>query len=1187
MKLRDTFTKPIDRPINGVIKADQSDSESVWQELDEYVVTAELSQHFRKFYDGYLRSIDHPADPDAVDKVGVWISGFFGSGKSHFLKILSYLLVNAEHHRDSEKRSAVDFFDSKIEDSMLLGDIKRAAGNSTDVILFNIDSKADSSEGRSAILSVFLKVLNEKLGYSADHPHIAHLERYLDARGKLGDFKSAFADASGESWEAQRDAYHFHEEEIVGAIAKALGKSTESAQSWFDKSEDEFSLTVENFAKWVKEYLDTQPKGHRLLFLVDEIGQFIGQDTHLMLSLQTITENLGTVCKGQAWVVVTSQEDIDAVIGDVNQSKANDFSKIQARFRRLSLSSHNADEVIQKRLLMKTSSAQKELAQVYAKEADILKNQLSFTDVGMTFPSYENGDNFALVYPFKPYQFPLVQKIFEAIRRHGVTGLHLARGERSMLDAFQMAAKQLADEEIGVLVPLYQFYPAVESFLEGVVKSTIDGAATRARLDEFDVNILKTLFLIRYVDEMRASVDNLVTLFVDSIDADRLAIRGQIEQGLQRLENETLIARNGEYFFFLTNEEQDISRDIKKVELNPGDESKLAGDILYLDVLRDQNKHRYAKNQKDFSINRVCDLYPVKNQNEGGLIVSVITPLGDDYPRYDRSRCTLESSQNDGQVIIRLPDDETIGAEIRAYLQTDRYVRQKNDGTLPPTTERILKDRANENRERRSRIVGRLAEMMAEADFYAAGQSIEIKTSAPQSALDQAVDYLITNTFNKLGMIEHLSSNPQADIRAVLTASDVDDLGFSVEDGKGNQKAVDEVLSVIELMHSGHRQVVLHHLASERFARRPYGWPEWETALIIARLLRRGDLQLVVDGGNVTPREANETLQSMQRWRKALLTKRKSIDSATLQKARRYAKEIFGSTAPDGENAFDDFVVRSLNEWRRRLGEYKTLASTGDYPGGETIIRISKMVDRLLDVEDSVERVEILVGKQGDLVEMGEDLHELDHFHSSQRNTWDRLRKSFDYLQANRHWLERVDEARRGLDRMAEILQAESPYGLIREADGLIETVEEENQKLLSDRRKNALSRAEARIEQVTNELDRAEAGDDLRNECLHPLQSLKRSIEFTPSVAYLIAVPDTAAELTDKAMEAIEKFTLSQQASVSENPTTSRIPKVIRPASYASNSYIESKEQLEEYLKNLREAMESAIEDGERIEIR
>ena len=173
MLIKELFTKQIDRPINGVIKADQADSESVWQELDEYVVTKELDIHFRKFIGVYLNAIDHASDPNVTGKVGVWISGFFGSGKSHFLKILSYLLENRAVTRAGQTKRAIEFFDGKIQDAMLAGDIKRAVNSDVDVILFNIDSKADSSSGRDAILRVFLKVFNEKLGYSGDHPHIA------------------------------------------------------------------------------------------------------------------------------------------------------------------------------------------------------------------------------------------------------------------------------------------------------------------------------------------------------------------------------------------------------------------------------------------------------------------------------------------------------------------------------------------------------------------------------------------------------------------------------------------------------------------------------------------------------------------------------------------------------------------------------------------------------------------------------------------------------------------------------------------------------------------------------------------------------------------------------------------------------------------------------------------------------
>ena len=143
----------------------------------------------------------------------------------------------------------------------------------------------------------------------------------------------------------------------------------------------------------------------------------------------------------------------------------------------------------------------------------------------MTFRTYADAEDFAACYPFAAYQFQLVQKVFESIRKAGATGLHLSRGERSMLDAFQTAAKQIGTEEVGVLVPFYRFYPSVEGFLDTAVKQTIDQAGDNHALEAFDTTVLKVLFLIRYVDEMKGNVDNLVTLCVDQIDADRLALR--------------------------------------------------------------------------------------------------------------------------------------------------------------------------------------------------------------------------------------------------------------------------------------------------------------------------------------------------------------------------------------------------------------------------------------------------------------------------------------------------------------------------------------------------------------------------------------------------------------------------------------------------------------------------------------
>src|SRR5207249_4190719 len=140
-----------------------------------------------------------------------------------------------------------------------------------------------------------------------------------------------------------------------------------------------------------------------------------------------------------------------------------------------------------------------------------------------------------------------------------------------------------------ILVPLYRFYPSIESFLDTAIKRTIDQAKDNTSLEHpFDVYLLQVLFLIRYVEEIKGNVDNLVTLCMEEIDADRLALRRRIEESLQRLEKETLINRSGDLYFFLTNEERDINREIKAGELSSGEDAKLLGELIFNDVLKEQ-----------------------------------------------------------------------------------------------------------------------------------------------------------------------------------------------------------------------------------------------------------------------------------------------------------------------------------------------------------------------------------------------------------------------------------------------------------------------------------------------------------------------------------------------------------------------------------------------------------------------
>ena len=1190
MRIQNLFEKDIFRPINGVVKADQLDESSVWQELDEFVVTKELDQHLRRFFASYCEAMDRTGDPDVAGKIGVWISGFFGSGKSHFIKVLSYLLGNEDHSHAGQTKRAVEFFDSKVKDAMLLGDIKRAVASSTEVILFNIDNKADNRAGRDAILAVFLKVLNELQGYSGDHAHIAHMERYLDGSGKLKEFQDAYRQVTEMNWADERDAYEFNRDEVIKVLSRTLGQSEGSCEKWLDGAEENFALTIENFCRWVKDYLDAKGPDHRVIFLVDEVGQFIGTDTHLMLNLQTITEELGTICKGRAWVVVTSQEDIDAVLGEMQGTRANDFSKIQGRFRtRLSLSSANVDEVIQERLLTKREDARVDLEAEYAKQGDILKNQLSFKDIGTTFPQFMGADDFVRSYPFAPYQFKLLQKIFESIRKAGATGLHLAQGERSLLDAFQHAGQSVANMEVGVLVPLYRFYPSIESFLDTTVKRTIDHARDNASLEDFDTRLLEVLFLIRYVDEVKGNVDNLVTLCLDQMDADRLVLRKDIEASLQRLERETLISRSGDTYFFLTSEERDISREIKNVEVGGAEEATLIGELVFDDMLKGRRKHHYSANKMDFSFNRICDLYPVGNRNDGALVVSIITPLVDDYDSYQDGKCVLESGQDGGQVLIRVRDDEALGRDLRMLLRTDKYLRSKDDGTLPPTTKRIHRDLADENRTRRERLTHLLGDLLTDASYFVASRRLEVTGNTPQSALDESMEYLIENTFLKMSFLESLQENPLKEIQAVLRSDDIAQQKIGMDMPEVNPQAIDDLRAYIELCAKTNRQMVLFDMVTGRYAGRPYGWPDMEVVLLLARLYIAGEVQFVTAGAAIPRERLYEALTTQRRWRSITVVQRATSKPEDVKAARELGRCMFAQMGPDGEDALFEFLKKRLEGWRDKLNRYGPLADTGSYPGGEDIADGLCLVNALLAPDESNKFLARFNERREALLDLADGFRDLEHFYEHQRPMWVKLGEASARFKLNQMELERDEVAGPAFQRMVEILSAPHPYGLVKDAEGLIRSVAEVNDALLSERRTKALESISEQSATLGMEVETAGGDDALKSACLASLEQLSRQVASQESLAHISQAEAEAVHLRDEALTKVEQALAKkpEEGKAEDDKPGLKPRRVVAPGRLVKAAYLESQADVDAFLDDLRKVLADALANNERIEIR
>ncbi len=910
MQLGSMYARPIGRDIKGVIKVGQVEQAEVLQELEEYVVTKELYRHFGSFFDAYVRGINQP-----TDKMGVWISGFFGSGKSHFLKILSYILDN----REVAGKEAVSFFDTKIQDPLLLANIKRAGQTPADVILFNIDAKSDygTASSKDAILKVFIKVFYEMQGFFGSKPWIADMESQLAKEGNYEEFKRLIQEQTGDSWENRRRRVLFDKDLVVSALAQVRHISLASALDWFNNKDANFTMSIEEFALMVKAYLDEQGRDRHLAFMVDEIGQYIGGNTQMMLDLQTLVEELGAKCKGKVWVIVTSQEDIDSV----TKVKGRDFSKIQGRFNtRINLSSANVDEVIKRRILEKAPPAEDTLGLLYEASSAKLRNTISFSGAAELKNFAEKAD-FVEVYPFVPYQFNLLQKVFASIRKHGSSGKHLAEGERSLLSAFQESAQAYKEKQVGALVPFFLFYNSIETFLDGSIRRVIDQAKENGNLETEDIDVLKLLFMIKHVKEIPAKLDNIATLMVTLIDQDKLALKASLEKSLRRLVTETLIQKNGDEYVFLTDDEQDVNREIKNILVESSEVIAKIGEVIFVDIYQ-ENKFKY-NSKYDFAFNQQIDGRP-RGKQDAEMELRIVTPFYDSYSEHGEQEF-YALSFGGKSVVLKLPSDAGFWYEMEEVIKIETYRTKTASVSLPENIRTIIDNKSREQKTRKDRVKSLLTAAISEAEIYYNAQKLEIKSSQPVEKINKAFHIMVEGMYSKLNYVQKFAAS-NSDICEILIGYEGQ---IELVMDEPNQLALDELNDYIARCHDRNIRVTMKMLLGH-FKSAPFGWKEIDIAALVARLFKLQEIKLQYGAEylDVTDKEIPNYLTKRTEIEKLVIIKRIQVSAELLLKARNIGRNLFDHAAmPQEEDGlmrqFKDLIRGGINEINTAMSNYR------------------------------------------------------------------------------------------------------------------------------------------------------------------------------------------------------------------------------------------------------------------------
>lgn len=1165
---KDLFKKDFGRNIETVIKAD--DQEHIYQEVDEYVITREISNKLADFFDIYT-------EKSTIN--GVWISGFFGSGKSHLLKILSYVLENRQYG----DTSLGELFASKVtDDAKLKADITKCFKKiKSESILFNIDQHAQitTKSDANAILQVFYKVFYDHQGFYGFQPHIAEFEEYLSKEGNYEIFKAEFESIYGKSWIDSRKDYVARA--VNDAIAQTCAKIYNEEASKYDKYlqqwQSKHKQSIEDFALKVSEYISSKEGNFRLNFFVDEVGQYIAENTKLMLNLQTIAESLNTKCNGNSWIIVTSQEDLESLVGDDSRIQSDDFSKIQGRFKsRIPLTSANVDEVIEKRLLEKNELGQKTLKAQYEREEENLKTLLSFSEAGLQFKGFKNAEDYINKFPFIPYQFDLFQQCIKAMSRHNVfQGKHQSVGERSMLGVFQEVLKKSNFTETNSFVSFDKMYEGIKSSLRSESQNLILLAENQLSDYPLAIRVLKALFLVKYYESFKATARNISVLLLDSMSVNTNKYKEEIEIELNRLEQQTYIQRKGEIYEYLTDDEKDIETEIKNTIIDATQVSQFINELVFDGIIRD-TKIRFSLNKQEFEFTRKVDGILFGREKE--LKIDIVTPNSDSYGQVTHY---MGSTMGDTTLMmVKLAEDARFIYEARMYLKTIKYIKQTQSASNKEAVRRILSEKGQQNGERKRLLENSLNGLLANSTIYLNGIENKSSTSSDgKTRIIETAQELIQLAYPKLQLLG--SANLDENQLNLILAENQPALFGGTEATLSVPE--NEMLNLIKRRKMQDDRTSLSDL-KDHFSKKPYGWTQMAIWCVMALLYKRGKIDARESSNVLDEKGFADALNNNRMWLNTLILPQIDFEQQHVTALKEIYFELFNESNPytEAKEVAALFKTKSKNEEgniRMLLKDYSK------YPFLKSLEPLADLLKKLSTM-DYATLINSIKSYEDELLDAKEHIYDpiLRFWNGEQKNIFDRVLMFQDSNQANFDYIDSPEK-----QTLTTILKDPAPYkgNLMKQAKEDMDVLQKMLQAKIEEERRLLLEEAESRLSQLQQSNNFQDATPALQEIVQKPLNEI---IQKAKTQNYIANLRVDRGLLSDVMVAQFNRLVPKAIPDGKEVPSAPPIQfisiKNVSSQIRFTKTKLENSDDVQEYIQALKNVMMDQINDNKKITI-
>lgn len=695
MKLQEIYRKPITRSVNPAVSATKFDRDTVTVEIQEYVFTDEI-------LNGLYTILSSIRDNRGFDHIGIWIDGYYGSGKSHFLKYLDYLITPAysdeafarmeeavgEIDPLNDLDHSISFTLSELQD--LHRWVKKAE---IATCIFNLETSDNASRSRDeSFLHVFWNEFNGYRGLNKFNLFLAQLlEKPLQEKGVFAEFKRRMSEECGANWEDYNEAADVIDQELDMVLDLACELApTLSRDSIRERLiRRDITISIERFAAELKAFLADKSPDYRLILLADEVSQFINKQRDRYLNLQELITVISEKCDNRVWIACTAQQDLREVTEDVG-IHGEDVGKIMGRFQvKVSLAGTKAEVITQKRILDKTDAARNILGDHFdQKQAEI---EMRFK-LPTQYDAYNSRQAFVDYYPFVPYQFKLITKVFDNFLQMEYVAKEVKGNERSLIKVVHDTAKNCAEADMGKFVSFDELFNTM--FTQGLqhkghraMENASKAAQGYARDPKLARRVVNILFMICNISDNEkqhfpASVENVATLLINDLATPWITLKKEVEDIIAYLEDENIIRRERKQgmpdtFVFFSEEERQVASIIQNTTIDQHDRAAVIHEVIKGWFRSLKNKEQ--RNSRSFAVSLRIDNFPAWGNANAEIPIEFTTDT------FDGDVYEFAFRNPEGKLVFymgpQMHADRKLLVQFEWYCKLNKYLSTQSTGS--------------------------------------------------------------------------------------------------------------------------------------------------------------------------------------------------------------------------------------------------------------------------------------------------------------------------------------------------------------------------------------------------------------------------------------------------------------------------------------------------------------------------